>query len=133
MSGYGDDIKFEELKGATIAAIEKTDEEVTMALADGRIVTLYHSQSCCENVWLEDVVGELGDLVGTPLLLAEESGSTDRPDDLKAEEYSPESETWTFYRMGTINGTVVLRWCGQSNGYYSEEVDIRVTQPEEAR
>jgi hypothetical protein len=131
MSGYADNIKFEDLKGETITAIEKTDEEVTMALADGRVVTLYHSQNCCESVWLEDVVGDLGDLIGTPVLLAEES-INDRPDDLPPEEWEPESQTWTFYRMTTIKGTVVLRWCGMSNGYYSEEVDIRVTPAREA-
>lgn len=122
---YWDDPNFSVLKGETITAIEQTDETVTMTLASGKVARLYHEQDCCECVWLEDVVGDLEDLIGTPLLLAEEVAS-DRPDDVEAPEWEPESQTWTFYRMTTIKGTVVLRWCGESNGYYSESVSFRL-------
>ncbi len=118
-------LPFEALKGLTITAIEADDGQVKFTLEDGRVARLYHEQDCCESVWLEDVVGDLSDLIGTPVLLVEEVDS-DRPDNLPPEEYEPESETWTFYRIGTINGTVVLRWCGQSNGYYSESVDFEL-------
>lgn len=32
---------------------------------------LYHSQNCCEDVYIEDISRDLDDLVGYPLLLAE--------------------------------------------------------------
>ena len=32
---------------------------------------LYHEQDCCEDVYLEDVAGDLEDLVGSPILRAE--------------------------------------------------------------
>ena len=30
---------------------------------------------------------------------------------------------WTFYTIRTNKVTITLRWCGESNGYYSVDVD----------
>lgn len=74
---------------------------------------------------IEEIVGDLDDLVGSPILAAEESSNSedDKPSD------DSESWTWTFYRFRTAKGLVVIRWLGESNGYYGEGVDLEeVTQ-----
>ena len=84
-----------------------------------KIYGLGHINDCCEAVWLEDINGDLDDLVGSPITRFDEI--TEEGD---YDENSYESTTWTFYHIATAKGTVVLRWCGESNGYYSESVDF---------
>ena len=91
--------------------------------AEGERFMFSHQQDCCERVDINDIVGDLQDLVGEPLLLAEEvQGET--PVDFNEREY--ESVTWTFYKFATRKGYVDVRWLGESNGYYSEGVDLFV-------
>ncbi len=85
---------------------------------------MYHSQDCCESVHVEDIIGNLDDLVGSPILMAEESSSDDPPEDIKRD-YTPDAEQWTFYKLATVKGYVTIRWYGSSNGYYSTSVSFR--------
>ena len=91
--------------------------------ANGERFMFSHQQDCCERVDINDIVGDLEDLVGEPLLVAEEvQGET--PVDF--DEGDHESVTWTFYKFATRKGYVDVRWLGESNGYYSEGVDLFV-------
>ena len=114
--------KFEELVGHTLTNVENRDnEELVFTLDTGEVYKLYHDQDCCESVTIEDIVGNLGDLVGSPILIAEEATSGENPPGIvKEDQYS---FTWTFYKLATIKGYVTIRWYGDSNGYYSESVD----------
>lgn len=116
------DAEFGDLKGMTLTKVEQIgDERIRFEADDGKTYELYHSQDCCESVIVESITGDLADLIGTPILLAEEATSEDDPPGYK-HEYQPESQTWTFYKLRTIKGSVDIRWHGQSNGYYSESV-----------
>lgn len=100
-------------------------EEVRFCNKDECEYKLYHSQDCCESVVLQEIIGDLKDLEGTPILVAEEVFSAGDPPPNNG--YPPDSYTWTFYKFSTIKGSVTLRWYGESNGYYSEGVDFERT------
>lgn len=108
-----------ELVGKTFTSV--TGEGDVMRLSnDEETYVFSHDQDCCESVGIEEVHGDLDDLVGTPILLAEEETNADGPEPKYAESY-----TWTFYKFATVKGHVTVRWLGESNGYYSETVDLR--------
>ncbi len=114
--------EFSILKGKTLSYIDDCGYQIIFKCSDGTIYRQYHSQSCCEDVTVEDICGDLSDLIGSPILEAsEESFSNETPDGAKVPSY-PDSYTWTFYKLSTIKGSVTIRWLGQSNGYYSERV-----------
>lgn len=116
-------LKVSDLLGLTMASVKQDDEEIHFTATDGRKFKLFHSQDCCEVVTIEDISGDLADLVGSPLLQAEENSSEEAPPGVKSPEYA-ESQTWTFYKFATMKGYVTIRFYGASNGYYSESVDF---------
>lgn len=121
----------DELLGKTliqITGMEKDSEEIRFICSDGSEYIMYHDQDCCESVTLEDVCGDVSCLVGTPITKAEESCNSEDPPG--TEGYEPDSYTWTYYHLATIKGYVDLRWYGESNGYYSENVDFYRTKNE---
>lgn len=113
---------FEDIIGKTFIDVQNDLELITFICDNGDTYSMYHDQDCCEHVYVESVVGDLGDLIGTPILMAEEASSRD------AQSWNnnagDESFTWTFYKLATIKGYVDIRWLGSSNGYYSESVSF---------
>lgn len=119
---------FDDLKGHTLTKIQGgvTDDEIIFTLTDGRQFMLYHEQDCCESVRVEDIVGDLNDLIDSPLIMAEEISEDDDKSFVDTKDYTYiESSKWTFYKLATIKGYVTIRWFGHSNGYYSERVDFK--------
>lgn len=112
----------ESLKGKTLTKIDTSDSSrILFTTNEGEEYVMHHHQDCCESVGIEDITGDLTDLIGSPILEAEEVVNGD---DVPKLDYQPESCTWTFYKLGTIKGHVTIRWFGESNGYYSERVDF---------
>ncbi len=102
--------------GLTIDSVEASEYEIIFHTQGGKTFRMYHDQDCCEAVYVEDIAGDLSDLIGAPLVRAEER-TQDDPD-------AYESGVWTFYEFATIKGSVTIRWYGSSDGYYSVSVAL---------
>ena len=123
MTSWKEDVVFSLLKDKVLTEITGSvgDDVMTFTTSDGERYQLWHYQDCCESVSIEDITGDLKDLIGEPILLSEE---VENPDDATVNEHDYESSTWTFYKLATRKGYVDIRWLGTSNGYYSESVDF---------
>lgn len=91
--------------------------ESILIKTDRATYKMFHSQDCCESVFLEEIHGDFEDLIGEIVISADESTSDypEGPDYLNQ---------WTFYTIRTNKATVTLRWLGSSNGYYSVDVSF---------
>lgn len=108
-----------EIVGLTMVSVTRSktnwEDEVVFVADTGERWRMYYEQDCCASCDIEDITGDLSDLVGAPIAMAElVFSSTDPKDDYK------ESFTWSYYKFGTTKGYVTIRWYGASNGYYSE-------------
>ena len=112
-------VNVDEMLGQIFSRVVADEDTVTFENDQVRY-TLYHEQDCCESVVVEDIIGDIEDLEGWPLLISREDTNADEPELCNEESY-----TWTFYNFATLKGYVTIRFLGTSNGYYSEEVYCR--------
>ena len=136
--------EFSDLVGETLTRFEvKDDRIIQMDTSSGRRFYLHHDQDCCESVNVEDICGDIEDILNSPILKAQEVSDKEtekfstycfenkvkKADICKLKKGSKasrdDSETWTFYKLATIKGDITIRWYGTSNGYYSESVDFQ--------
>lgn len=101
--------------GKTLTSVKKSGDEILFITSDGEQWKMSHDQGCCERVLIEDLVGDLQDLIGSPIVVAEVT-TKDK------ESYG--IGMWTFYTIATVRGTVTIRWLGESNGHYGVSVSF---------
>lgn len=113
---------FDLLEGEILTHIDVNEEanQILLTTESGRTFLIHHEQDCCESVIIEDTQGDWGKLVGKVVeqVTKEETYKGDPPP-----EY-PDSWTRTTLKFKVNDATVICRWIGESNGYYSETVDI---------
>lgn len=109
-----------DMVGKVFTSVTQDGTEMVFANETERF-RFFHYQDCCETVSIDDIVGDLSDLEGEPLLVAEEV-SGESPVEFNAIDH--ECVEWTFYKFATRKGYVDVRWLGESNGYYSTSVSM---------
>ena len=118
-----------ELIGLTLkeVIVDTQSDIITFISECGQRFRMVHHQDCCETVNIEDVEGDIEDLIGSPIVVAE---SVDESMQQAINLITPlpdkdgDNPEWTFYRLATAKGWVVIRWYGDSNGYYSTSVSF---------
>lgn len=114
-------MKFSELKGEVLDYIDVDPENDTILLTtrSGRKVLIHHRQDCCESVRIVDTIGEWRNIVGKVIVDAVHESK-----EVIGEHDCAYSRTDTDLIFRVDDATVISRWVGESNGYYSEDVDI---------
>lgn len=138
-----EEIEFSDLEDKTLTAVYlvRGRENVTVegdmiifCAEDGTNYYMFHHQDCCEYVTVEDICGDLEDLVGSRIRVAECVVSRNRvPDGVTERTYYNDLYQYTFYKLDTFKGGVTIRWFGSSNGYYSVSVRIFRDRTEEEK
>ena len=58
---------FNELVGKILVSVNDIGGEMVFTTDLGEVYKLFHDQSCCESVTIEDINGDLSDLIGSTL------------------------------------------------------------------
>jgi serine/threonine protein phosphatase PrpC len=114
-------VRFGVLVGEVLDAvdIDKEENQILLTTRSGRKFLVYHEQDCCEKVQIVGQDGNFDNLIGKPLIEARDFAV-----DTGESESDYDSQTTTTLVFRVDDQTVVSRWVGDSNGYYSESVDI---------
>lgn len=110
---------FNELVGKTIIAVRQDTDELIFLCHDDSQYRMFHSQDCCESVTIHEIVPDFKGIIGSEVLVAEVVTSDENPP-----EYVNDCWQWTFYKIVTTLGYVTISWFGESNCYYSIDVDF---------
>ena len=114
-------MSIEVLKGETLIKVKRgvdgDGDFIYFETGKGKKYKMNHKSVCCENVYIKDICGDLNDLIGNPITMAEETSNLKQRDG----EYSDRVK-WTFYKLATKRGYVTISWVGSDNGYYSVSV-----------
>ena len=107
---FADTKNINSLLGHIFNKITRQDDQIILE-GTGDFI-LKHDQECCEDVYIEDICGDIEDILYNEIILAEEF-SKNNPN-------ASGSGTWSFYKIGTNKGSITIRFYGSSNGSYSE-------------
>ena len=113
-------VEFSALVGEVLDSvdIDREENQILLTTRSGRRFVVYHEQDCCETVAISGQDGSFDKLIGKPIVEARDIAVD------TSEEAIDSSQTTTILVFRVDDQTVISRWVGDSNGYYSESVDI---------
>ena len=113
-------VEFSALVGEVLDSvdIDREENQILLTTRSGRKFLVYHEQDCCETVAISGQDGNFDKLIGKPLIEARDIAVD------TSEEAIDSSQTTTTLVFRVDDQTVISRWVGDSNGFYSESVDI---------
>lgn len=125
----------EQMLGKTMTRVVRSrglesEESIEFTADNGWRWRMHHDPSEYARVFIDDIVGDLSDLEGSPIVAEEAFSSESSHSRLPPQAVDDESYTWTFYKFATGKGYVTIRWYGTSNGYYSERARIIRVSPD---
>ena len=114
------DSDFDKLVGETIVSCETDDNRSVVVLnaESGKSFCMFNGE-VGTTLELVDAEDDLNSLIGKKILFCEQTTSSDEDD-----------RTWSFVKIRGFDVDVTLRFVGDSNGYYSEAVEISETAPD---
>ena len=115
----GDSVNVEALIGLTLRRCVRDGNEIHLYANNGLTFSLGNPR----DAEIEDICGELVDLVGSPITMAEEESWDDDPSD----DYS--RLAWYYYKFATVKGYVTIRFeC--TDGYYASYAQLTFVSDE---
>lgn len=127
MSSNSKNIDISSLVGKTITSLywDQYKSELTMIDSDG----IHHSLGGISGdggcVYVEDVNGNLDDLLNSPILMAEEKTAPADGSSI----WSNYQDRHFFYEIATIKGAVHMRFFGEAGAYYAAEAWFHSYKP----
>ena len=111
-------IEFNDLVGETLTHIDIDPEnnEILLTTKSDKKIIIKHDQNCCESVKLVYYSPNWKKLIGKVIV--------DTSENAVSSMNGYDSRTDTDLTFSVDDATVITKWVGESNGYYSETVDI---------
>jgi len=108
-----------------IAGLATDSDKIEIFFEDNYRMILEHDQDCCEQVYVDQVDNDVNRHIGAIFYeLIEKIVTNKECPQWSVKEYN-DSMTATFYDLITSKGRLSFRWKGESNGYYSESVNVK--------
>jgi hypothetical protein len=111
-------IPFESLKDKIIKNIKinTKEDEILFIDSDDKKYLMWHDQDFNERMYIENICGDLDDILNSPILFVDETIIDNKES----------HEKFTFYRLATTKGSVTVRWCGEYNSRSSVSFGVEI-------